>query len=211
MFLHARMFLCVYALLCFSVVTVNAQDNQPKNENNANRPNYEISLQLLVSTQNGERQELPSALTPIEKKLKNDFGKNNYRLAMNLLNRVSEKGGLEISGVSPFSQNLPEDKSYNFYKLTLKGIKSNGMGEMQFDMLQFGLQVPLVNYVAQDGKSVPVTNYQNLGISAHPLSVVFNEPTIIGTMTTSRPDELIVLVLTVKPENAKINFSARKN
>ena len=211
MLLHARMLFCVCALLYVSVIAVIAQDNQSKNDNNTNRPNYEISLQLLVSTQNGERDELPNTLAPIEKKLKNGLGNNNYRLAMNLLNRVSEKGVLEISGVSPFSQNLPDDKSFNFYELTLSGIKSNGAGEMQFDHLQFKLRLPLITYVAQDGKSIPITNYQNLGISARPLGVVFNEPTIIGTMTTSRPNELIVLVLTVKPEDSKTNLSAKKN
>ncbi|MEP6923082.1 MAG: hypothetical protein ABI954_01345 [Pyrinomonadaceae bacterium] len=214
MLLHARTLFCACALLlCASIMAVNAQeDSQSKNENNANRPSYEVSLQLLVSTQNGERDELlPSSLAVIEKKLKSDFGKSNYRLAMNLINRVSERGSLEISGVSPFSQNLPEDKSYNFYELNLSGIKSNTAGEMQFDQLRFGLRLPLVTYVAQEGKSIPITSYQNLGISARPVSVAFNEPTIIGTMTTPRPNELIVLVLTVKPSDAKTNLSAKKN
>jgi hypothetical protein len=198
-------------MLCALTVVADAQDNLPKNDNNANRPNYEISLQLLVSVQNNERDELPAALSQIERKLKNDFGKSNYRLAMNLLNRVSERGVLEISGVSPFSQNLPDDKSYNFYELTLNGMKSNGESEMQFDLLRFSLRIPLTTYVAQDGKSIPITNYQNLGITARPVSVAFNEPTIIGTMTTSHPNEQIVLVLTVKPDVTKNSLTAKKN
>lgn len=212
MLLQTRTFFGISFLLFSLAIAVSAQDNQAKIENDTNRQSYEISLQLLVSAQNGERNELPSALAAIEKKLKNDFGQSNFRLAMNLLNRVSENGSLELKGISTFSQSTLDDKTYSFYELGLKGIKSNSAGEMQFNKLRFNMRVPVVISLVQEGKSSPPTiNYENTGISAQPVNVAFNEPTIVGTMTTPRPNELIVLVLTVKPDNAKTSLSVKKN
>lgn len=194
MLLHARtLFLCLMILVC-ALTSVSAQTADSKNDNVTLKPSYEITLQLLVSSDTATGK-LPANLAPVEKKLKTDFGQANYQVAMTLLNRVAERGYLETKGVSPFVQNQAGDKSFNFYGLNLNGIKSND-GEMLIESLRFDLQIPLyIPTTASEGKTV--VNYQNLGITAKPLSLSFNEPTVIGTLTTSRPNELIVLVLTV--------------
>jgi hypothetical protein len=191
---HARVLFCVCVLLCAITVGVNAQDKQAKDDNNANRPNYEISLQLLASTGINERGELPITLAPIEKKLEREFGKNNYRLALNLAYQVSQGGGLDVSEIIPFSQNLAEDKSYNFYKLWVNGINSNATGKMQISILGFEMRALPIATSPQDKDGFPGIKFVFI-----PLSVAPNEPTIIGTTTNLRPDRLLVLVLTVKP------------
>jgi hypothetical protein len=127
---------------------------------------------------------------------------------MTLLNRVSEQGSLEIKAVNPFNQQQTDVKSIGFYDLTLNGIKPNTAGDIQVDLLRFGIRVPITSFVANNGNSTPVTSYETLGITARPLSVNMNEPTVVGTLTTSRPNELLVLVMTVKPENRPV---AKKN
>lgn len=197
MILHARTLVLCLFLFAFGTI-VNGQD---QSKDNSPRASYEITLQLLISSDAG--QKLPSNLNAVEKKLRTDFGQANYAVAMTLLNRVTEKGMLDTKGVSPFVQNQDNSKSFNFYDLNLYGLKSAG-NEMLIDKLRFGLQIPLyIPTLAGEGKTAAVVQYQNLGITAQPLSVSFNEPTIIGTLTTSRPDELLVLVLTVKPDNSK--------
>lgn len=200
MLLHARTLFFCLAVLIFSLTGVDAQNADPKPEVNTPKASYEVTLQLLLSTESAA-DKLPSSLASIEKKLKNDFGQANYQVAMTLLNRISERGILETKGVSPFVQNQTGDKSFNFYKFNLYGIKPSE-NEISFDIMNFGLRIPLLIPTASDGKFVSVVQYEELGVNAKPINLPFNEPVIAGTLTTSRPNELIVLVLTVKPEAA---------
>lgn len=204
--------LSLCALICFNAFAASAQENKPENNQKTEpgRESYEIVLQLLKSNAPGEAgtNPLPNSLQPIAKKLRGDFNANEYGLVMTLLNRVSTQGNLEIKAVNPFSAQQTDIKSLGFYDLTLSGIKPNQNGAVQVDLLRFGIRVPVTTYVANNGNSTPITNYENLGITARPISLDFNEPTIVGTLTTSRPNELLVLVMTVKPENRPL---AKKN
>lgn len=198
----------LFALICLNAFAVSAQESNPKPQ--ASKESYEIVLQLLKSNTPGDTATtaLPSNLQPVAKKLRADFGVGDYGLMLTLLNRVSEQGSLEIKAVNPFNQQQTEVKSLGFYDLSLHNIKPNAAGDIQVEMLRFGIRVPILMYVANNGNSSPVTNYESLGITARPLSVNINEPTIVGTLTTSRPNELLVLVMTVKPESRSV---AKKN
>jgi hypothetical protein len=200
--------LSLCALICFNALAATAQENNQKTE--PGKESYEIVLQLLKSNVPGEtgNNSLPSSLLPIAKKLRTDFSASDYGLVMTLLNRVSAQGNLEIKAVNPFSAQQTDVKSLGFYDLTLNGIKPNQTGAVQVDLLRFGIRIPVTTFVANNGNSTPVTNYENLGITARPLSIDLNEPTVIGTLTTSRPNEFLVLVMTVKPENRPL---AKKN
>ena len=201
--------LSLCALLCAGSITAQSQEsNNQKPE--TNKESYEIVLQLLKSTAPGETGNvaLTSNLQPIAKKLRADFGAIDYNLMMTLLNRVSEQGSLEVKAVNPFNNQQTDQKSIGFYDLTLHRIHSPQANEIQFGLLRFGIRVPVTSFVANNGNSTPVTNYENLGITAQPLSINLNEPTVVGTLTTSRPNELLVLVMTVKSENRPV---ARKN
>jgi hypothetical protein len=45
---------------------------------------------------------------------------------------------------------------------------------------------------------------------ARSLSLAFNEPTVVGAFTTSNPNEMFVLVLTVKPEAETRQIAGKK-
>ena len=200
--------LSLFALICFNAFAASAQENNQKTE--TAKESYEIVLQLLKSNAPGETGStpLPNSLQPIAKKLRTDFAASDYGLVMTLLNRVSAEGSLEIKAVNPFSSQQTDIKSPGFYDLSLHGIKPNQTGTVQVDLLRFGIRIPVTTFVANNGNSTPVTNYENLGITSRPLSIDLNEPTVVGTLTTSRPNELLVLVMTVKPENRPL---AKKN
>lgn len=205
MLLSARtLVVCLLTLLLISN-SVSAQQNET--QKNESKTSYDVLLQLLIADGNiVQRNELlPAALAPLEKKLKNDFGNFKYRLALTLLNRAADRGFIKIKGVSPFEQNQANDKLLNFYEANLAGIRSTEKGELQIGSLSFAWRVPIAvaaGAPAADGKNFPVINYEQLGITAGSLNIPFNEPTIIGTMTTPRPNENIVLVLTVKPSGS---------
>lgn len=178
--------------------------DNPKPE--ASRESYEIVLQLLKSTAPGDAASaaLPSNLQPIAKKLRSDFGNGNYSLMLTLLNRVSARGSLDIKSVNPFGEKQAEAANPPvFYDFTLNGIKSNQSNAVSVDLLRFGIRLPITS-----ANNNQVVNYEQTGITARPLGVDFNEPTVVGTLTTSRPNELLVLVMTVKSENRPI---AKKN
>lgn len=203
-----RLMAAFCALICVNAFAARAQESNQKTE--TVKESYEIVLQLLKSNAPGETgsNALPGNLQDVVKKLRTEFNAKDYGLMMTLLNRVSANGNLEIKAVNPFSSQQTDIKSLGFYDLALNGIKPNQTGSIQVEHLRFGIRVPLTMFVANNGNSTPVTNYENLGISARPLSIDLNEPTIVGTLTTSRPNEFLVLVMTVKPENRPL---AKKN
>jgi hypothetical protein len=50
----------------------------------------------------------------------------------------------------------------------------------------------------EDGKSPSVISYESIGINNSRFSLQENEPTIVGSLATSKTDELMFLILTVK-------------
>ena len=202
----------VCALILSSAFVAKAQETAQT----TGKASYEIVLHLLkTSSADDKKTELPAALVPVLRKLKADYGQAAYNLALTLLNRVSEKGNLEIKGISPLVyEQQAEEKSLSFYDLKLYGLKQpqNQPNELQIDSLHFGIRVPYPTLrFVQEGKNIPQINYENLGITVRPLSLTFDEPTVIGTMTTARPNEMLILVMTLKPDSPTAARAARKN
>jgi hypothetical protein len=208
---HARtLFLCLLTLV-FLQPSIYAQDTAPPKADvqTTSRASYEVLLQILISSETAASEKLPAALADVEKKLRSEFGQRSYRLASTLLNRVSERGTLEVKGVGTFFESA--NSQPNFVEFLAVGLKPIEEDTIQIDNFRFGIRLPVATQIiSQDGKTNQVFNYENTGITARPLSVAANQPTIIGTMTTSRLNELIVLVLTVKPEAAPNRSIATK-
>ena len=74
-----------------------------------------------------------------------------------------------------------------------------GRRTIQFERFNFGARVPIVSNVSgEGGKTAPVVNYESTGITTTRFSLNENEPTLIGSLATSKPDELMFLILTIK-------------
>lgn len=208
----------IFAAFAIFAQTANAQDSRPNSDAQINKASYEVRLQLLVSSNTQANNKLPENLQPIEKKLREDFAANNYQLALTLLNRTTENAFIDVKGVNSYQQTQSStqapDASPTFYNFNIIGIKPNSAkpGELSIANLQFGLRIPIAQTTINEGKSFSTVSYEQIGISAKPLSIALNEPTVVGTLTTSRPNELIVLVLTVKSsDNSDSTRTARKN
>ncbi len=163
-------------------------------------PTYEILLQIVVASDEASgREKLPASLGPAVNKLKNLYAFSDYRLTTTFLQRTS--GTVEYKSVlNDFGQN-PNTPIFSEWSLrNLRRLPNEqGRSAIQFDGFRFGARVPVVTqFVKDDAKSSPIVNYESVGITSTRFSLGENEPTVIGSLATSKPGELMFLVLTVR-------------
>ncbi|MBS1793411.1 MAG: hypothetical protein JSS81_06130 [Acidobacteria bacterium] len=167
-------------------------------------PCYEVVLQTIVaSNAGGGRDAVPPALAGIVKKLKAGYDFSDYRLMNSFLQRTNNY--IEYKSLAnDFGQTA--DKNYPaFFEWSLKGIQNlvnaQGKNVLQFESFRFGMRVPLVNAARDEsGKPLPASvSYEGIGLSTMRFSLPENEPTVVGSLATAKPGELLFLVLTVRP------------
>lgn len=168
-------------------------------------PSYEVVLQILIASNGAAAGDkaIPQTLSNVIRKLKTTYSFSDYRLASTYLERVSST--VEHKSIfTEYGQN-PATTNPVFSDWTLRDLKSlpgaGGKNIVQFQSFRFGARVPIVTAITKDdsGKMFPVVNYESIGLTLNRLSLTENEPTVIGSLSTSKPDELMFLVLTVKP------------
>jgi len=190
-----KAFLC---LLFLTALPVLAQNEKPKLAD----PCYEVVLQILLASNNkSEKGDVPASLSNVVKKLKNQYAFSDYRLTTTFLQRTT----YELEYKSLLNEfNLVSDENYPaFSEWSLSGLRSlpnvQGRNVLQFDRFKFGMRVPIVRNVStDDGKTIPSTFYEVIGISTTRFNINENEPTIVGSLATAKADELVFLVLTTK-------------
>lgn len=169
-------------------------------------PSYEVVLQTLIgSNLANNKSEIPQTLSNVVKKLKNNYSYSNYSLSSTLLQRIGTAGTGELKSVS--SEAVPnQERNFSvFSEWTLSNLQNvpseNGQTSIQFQNFRFGQRVPVVVSTVKDdgGKSNSVVNYEQVGLTLQRFSLAENTPTIVGSLSTTKPDELMFLVLTVRP------------
>jgi hypothetical protein len=204
---------CVFSLVagvlfvvCLSSLRALGQGSKPPEPLvRADRTNYEIHLQLLVAANEaGERTNLPRFLEQTIKQLKSSFSFTNYRLAATFVNRVKDGGTLESRGLIPSNVFTPANTSpapQAFYEFTLTKIKADDdLVHIDISHLRFGLQIPVITGMVRGEGNAPATpliNYQPASINTE-INIREGTPTIVGTLNTSRSDQVLILVITGK-------------
>ncbi|HEX8068524.1 MAG TPA: hypothetical protein VF546_01145 [Pyrinomonadaceae bacterium] len=203
----------VCALLLCGAYAARAQTpDAPKAEEvQRGEINHEVQLHLLVASDAaGERERLPPALDDTVRQLRAALPYQHYRLVTTFFNRVRDNGNLDVSGVSNFpatplaaNANSPTFYNYSLNTVTL----TRGSGEPPFIRVvrfRLGLKMPVQTGVAraEGGGSYPVINYQDTGLTTE-LSAREGVPTIVGTLAASQPNEIYVLVLTLRRTAAR--------
>ena len=170
--------------------------------------NFEVQLHLLVaSNERGETGNIPQSLEAVVKQLKSSLPFANYRLAATFVNRVKDGGTLEVKGVvssDSFTNAATNPFSQTFYEFTLFQVKSGGDGANQpsidITKFRFGLRLPIttgVSHAEGTTASYPIINYEPTGITTE-MTLREGTPTVVGTMTTSRPGQILILVVSIK-------------
>lgn len=167
--------------------------------------NHEVQLYLLVASNKADgKSNVPQALDPIIKQLKSSLPFADYRLTTTFFNRVRDKGNLRVSGIvggSIFT--APTSAAPTFYQLMLTNVRSvtdaGGQQFVQIPRFEFGQRVPVQTSATRNegGAGFPVINYEQIGIATE-VSLREAVPTVIGIMPTGQPDEMFILVASVK-------------
>jgi hypothetical protein len=175
--------------------------------------NYDVQLYLVTaSSEQGERAglQLPPSLDATIKQLRTTLPYTNFRLATTFLNRVKDNGTLELKGVGGAlmpSQIGPGSPSFYDFSLFQVKMESDSEGQpfIRIARFRFGLRMPIVTGTARvEGSDVgsPIIQYEPVGVNTE-LSLREGLPTVVGTMTTSRPNEALILILSVKKTPAR--------
>jgi ribosomal protein S18 len=159
----------------------------------------EFQLHLIAASMTpSEKAALPKNLEPVVEQLRSTLKFSNYRYITSALNRVSDRGKIESSGItgSLFPNltgitNTPDTPAIYQYTLSRVSLTQDATGKesIQIDMFHFGVSVPI--------KIGGSTQYRDVGIKT-PLSWREGEMAVVGTANISGSDEAIIVVISIK-------------
>jgi hypothetical protein len=171
-------------------------------ETNQSAKSYDVLLQVLVST--GGAADLPSSLAPTSKKLKTIYPTANFAPATIIMGKTADGAGFDTRSVTTLmSQPGISSDSPTFIEFALGRLKTIAGNNFQIENFRSGMRIPLKTGLIRgaEGRETPVVTYEQIGLTVNRLTLTENSPTVIGTLTTSKPNEIIVLVLTIKSDN----------
>ena len=168
-------------------------------------PSYEVVLQTLIAS-NGvnNKSDIPQMLAGAVKKLKANYSYPTYRLGATFYQRVANTGTIELKSVS--SEAIPnQERNFSvFSEWTLNNLQNlpdaKGQNSIQFQSFRFGQRIPIITSSAKDANGIvsSIVNYVQVGLTIQRCSLAENVPTVIGSLSTLKPDALMFLDLTVK-------------
>ncbi|MGI8787416.1 MAG: hypothetical protein ACR2HG_06625 [Pyrinomonadaceae bacterium] len=193
-----------FAVCLFGLINCLAQNQTAKTQI---EPSYEVILQTVVGSNNSNaKTEIPQTLSSLLKNLKAYYSYSNYHLTSTFLQRVASRGTIEFKGVFREAVQNQDANFSVFSEWTLNDLQSlpnaKGQNSIQFQNFRFGQRVPVTtssNLDVATGKTNSVVNYEQIGLTLQKFSLPENAPTVIGSLSTSKPDEMMFLILTVKP------------
>ena len=160
--------------------------------------NLDVQLYLLLASNDaGEKSNLPASLDPIVRQLKSSLSFTSFDLATNFVNRVKDGGTLESRGLigsNIFLSATTNPVPQTAYEFTLSKIKlDDDFTNVDIPRFRFGLSIPVITGTAP----LTAVNYQPASINTE-MTLTEGAPTVVGTMNTTRSDQMLILVITVK-------------
>jgi hypothetical protein len=198
-----------FALACCGAVAAQDGGGPPRKDARADEVNYDVELHLLVNGEGAEgASKIPQTLDGVVRELKSSLPSADYKLAVTFISRVKDGGSLEVKtvGGSPFAAPQSNPLTPTFFEFSLNDVRLGGdqPGGQLIHVRQFrlGLKVPIQTATStigdnKQGQTFPVIQYEDTGINTQ-ISVREGEPTLVGTLNTSRPGQLYALVITIK-------------
>lgn len=197
--------------LGFTLITAaSAQESQP-----AARPqptpraevNIEVQVHLLVTAEGAEgAPRVPQSLDAVVGQLKAALPSSDFRLAAAFVNRVRNGGSYDVKTVGglPFGPPpAPNVPTPTFFQHTASNVRLlddvGGQPWIHVQNFWLGTKIPIQMGAAAGDKSGggSVIQYENTGLGAQ-FSAREGEPTLVGTLNTSRPGQLFAVVITVR-------------
>jgi hypothetical protein len=189
----------------FSLCLLSSLNCFAQASKNQIEPSYEVVLQTLVASNSANNKtDVPQALSNVVKRLRTNYSYPSYRLTSTFLQRIANTGNIEFKTISSEAIPNQERNLSTFFDWSLSGLQSlpnvKGQNSIQFQSFRFGQRVPLINSIKDEsGRTSSVVTYEQIGLTLQRFSLGENSPTVIGSLSTAKSDELMFLVLTVKP------------
>jgi len=183
--------LSIFALaIMFSLC--NAAGAQP-----APDTNYDVTLQLVIGSNEGAKGDLPADLVPVAKRIRTNFDLSNYRLASTFFGRIASNGNFEYNSVASIEGKDLSSSVPTFLEWSLRDLhQATGARGLQAQTFRFGVKVPVAVGDSAKGQGV---NYEGLGIVLNRVGLNENTPTLIGTLHLPGTTGTIFLVMTIRP------------
>ena len=169
--------------------------------------NHEVQLHVLVTAEGAEgAPRVPQSLDAIVRQLKAGLPPSDYRLAATFINRVRDSGTIEVrsaGGPAPEPGRPQAMTPPLTFQIVLSGVRLSepaaGPQSVGIHQFRLGMRAPVqtTNVTGEKGGSYPVAHYEELGVTTQ-LSVREGEPTLVGTLSAGRPNQLYAIVLTVR-------------
>jgi len=195
--LRRYLLLLALPLLVFSADVRTSAQTEPATKMEST---YEVALQVIIgSNEAGAKPDLPPNLSAITKHLRNNFSFSNYRLANTFLARLSNNSNIEYKSVSNILGQESDAESQTFLDWTMGNLRAYPNG-FQARPFRFGARVPVRVGSSKDesGRSVPIVNYESIGLTVGVVGLPLNTPTLIGTVSLPRTTGTIFLVATIR-------------
>jgi len=196
--------IATFFLVCLLSFTTSLAQTPPRQQTELS---YEVLLQVLTGSNTATDKSVaaPQTLSDVLKKLRVNYSFSNYRLTSTYFQRVGNRGSASSNSISNEPNQSQDVYAPIFSNLWLGGMENmpnaNGQNSISIQNFRFGQKVPIKTADFKDGsgKSNSVVNYEQVGLSMERLKLNINVPTIIGSLATSKPDEMMFLILTIKP------------
>jgi hypothetical protein len=203
-------FLLALAFTLFASASASAQDSDASRQSAPSRAevNHEVLVYLLATADGAEAgTKPPQALEGVVRQLKAALPPSDYRLAATFINRVRDGASFEVktAGGSTFGTiQTPSQFTPAFVQLSVTGVKlidpASAQPSINVQQFRLGMKVPIQMASMQRDKAevtYPVIQYEDVGVNTQ-LSVREGEPTLVGTLNSSRPGQLFIIVVTVR-------------
>ena len=174
------------------------QAPSPTSQAQTDRASFELQLSVIVTSSDPTTKgTMPQTLEPVIKQLRQSLPYANYRVVATYNNRGKSGSNVESSGMLACDTILSASISGFpcFYEYNLVPVRLTADG-VEIPRARFGFRVPTPVGGSLGSTPIPV-NYQSTGIATE-LSLREATPTLVGTMTTNKPDQILVIVLSVK-------------
>ncbi len=185
-----------FLLLVFGAISGSAQSSvRPANEP------YELILQVIAADNSNSKSSIPPNLSETVRRLKTIYGFSDYRLAASMYVRAG--GALEYKTVSPelAGANAGGAPAFADWSLRVLGRTAEVQTpkSIEIEGFRFSVRIPVAIPKA-DEKSDARFVYESIGITSARFSLRENVPTLVSSLATGKPGEMMFLVLTVRSD-----------
>lgn len=192
-----------FFLICFFGATVSRAQTAQATAKRQAEASYEIVFQVLIGTNAPvEKSAAPPALASVVRKLKTNYAFSNYRVASTYIQRIANAGNATFNGVSNESAQNAAAPIFSRWAIDQFQILPDAAGRDSISIrnFSFGQRIPIKAGVSSDAdKTGGVITYEQIGLTLGKLALTVGEATVIGNLSAAKPDELMFLILTVKP------------